>query len=69
MLIAAIAAVFGFSGIFHATAGLFQFACYLATGFAILSCLFCLFEDCEDSMPREYLPENSTLQPVAVGVK
>jgi uncharacterized membrane protein YtjA (UPF0391 family) len=45
VVIASIAAVFGFSGILHRTAGIAQSICFVFAGFCILSFLFSLFED------------------------
>jgi uncharacterized membrane protein YtjA (UPF0391 family) len=53
VIIAFIAAIFGFTGILHWTAFIAQLVCVVCLGVGGLSFLFCLFEDCEpDIRPR-----------------
>jgi uncharacterized membrane protein YtjA (UPF0391 family) len=50
VVIAVIAAIFGFTGILHWTAGIAQSVFFLFLAFCILSLLFSLFED--SSVPQ-----------------
>jgi uncharacterized membrane protein YtjA (UPF0391 family) len=51
-VIAFLAAIFGFTGLLEATAGLAQAACYLFAAAALLSCLFGLFECASETDPE-----------------
>jgi uncharacterized membrane protein YtjA (UPF0391 family) len=44
--IALVAALLGFTGLLQVAAPLAQALCYVFLAFAVLSFLFCLFEDC-----------------------
>ena len=50
VIIALIAAIFGFTGILRFTAPIAQSVCFVCAGFAVLSLLFSLFE--EPAAPR-----------------
>lgn len=45
VIIAFIAAIFGFTGLLRSTAGIAQSVCVLCLGIAVLSLLFSLFEE------------------------
>jgi len=69
-LVALIAASFGFTGLLRSTAIIAQAMFYAAAAFALLSVLFCLFEECgphqvkqEESAEAKIIPLPSISEP------
>ncbi len=59
LLVAVVAAFFGFTGVLTNSAELAQVICYLFLAVSALSFLFCLFEDCQ-SEPEYHSTFNKT---------
>jgi uncharacterized membrane protein YtjA (UPF0391 family) len=61
VVIAFIAAIFGFTGILHWTAVIAQSVCFVCLAISVLSLLFSLFEECSEPGVRK-LPLESQVQ-------
>jgi hypothetical protein len=58
LVIAAVAALFGFTGVLRFTAIIPQVLCVVFSGFAVLSSLLSLFEECDRPSPSKVLLED-----------